>query len=59
MRYIIKICPFCGGVGVIKKHTFITDMSKTYGIECNKCKARTQQFYETEDEAIKAWNKRV
>lgn len=55
----LKPCPFCGGIGFVNKHTFITDMSSTYGITCVNCRAETRQFYKTIEDAENAWNRRI
>lgn len=45
----------CGGEAEIIKHTF-HKLSPSYGIECTNCHAESWQFYNTEAEAIEAWN---
>ena len=57
----LKPCPFCGG----EAHTAIEDCYGYYGddwlVFCDECSLQfgfTKQF-ETEEEAIEAWNKRV
>ncbi len=48
----IERCPFCGGKG--------NDwwVSSGYFIECDKCKATTNN-YEFKKDAIQAWNRRI
>ena len=54
----LKRCPFCGGEGCPLEHVFHGYMS-TYGIVCLDCSCETRQFYDTQQEAIAAWNRRV
>lgn len=44
----------CGGEAEIIKHTF-HKASPSYGVECTNCHAESWQFYNTEAEAIEAW----
>lgn len=53
----LKPCPFCGGEGVMQEHVFHGYMS-TYGVVCFDCCAETKQFYETVEDAARAWNRR-
>lgn len=54
----LKQCPFCGGEAYVQKHDF--DMlNSTYGVICLECCCETYQFYNTQEMAIEAWNKRV
>lgn len=48
----LKRCPFCGG------EAEIIGSNTTYWIDCNECRAETGLF-NTEAEAIVAWNRRV
>lgn len=64
MQNELKPCPFCGGKPHISKHSFWNEKTKgftdhTYGIECIECHTKGNQFYETEKEAIEAWNRRA
>ena len=54
----LKPCPFCGGEAETKRHKFFVG-SDTYGVVCTKCEARTSQFFDTQAEAIEAWNRRA
>ena len=53
----LKRCPFCGSmnINIIKRkcYTYVY-----YKIGCNECAINTAS-YETEQEAINFWNKRV
>lgn len=60
----LKPCPFCGESPVINPHGFYNKKTKeftdkTYGIVCDNCHTSSWQFYNTKDEAIKAWNTRT
>lgn len=65
----LKPCPFCGGKAVIVSNTTAYHMF-TYRAICSSCKAqmgyrnhcydgRGKLFFETKEEAIEAWNRRV
>lgn len=54
----LKPCPFCGGEARLLPHIFY-GLKNTYGVECSKCGVMTMQFYDTERDAEKAWNRRV
>jgi len=54
----LKPCPFCGGEGCVQEHVF-KGLTNTYGVVCLDCGAEIRQFYRTEEEAIKAWNRRA
>ena len=54
----LKPCPFCGGQANVIEHRF-HGLDSSYGLQCKKCKAETYQFYESEEKAIKAWNRRA
>lgn len=61
----LKPCPFCGGEAIINtigshKHaiaTFMPDYSGGTFIECTKCSCAIAE--ESDDAAIKAWNRRA
>ena len=46
----------CGGEAEIIKHTY-HKLSPSYGIRCTNCHTESWQFYNTDAEAIQAWNK--
>ena len=54
----LKPCPFCGGEGVVQRREYKGYM-ETFGVVCFDCCAETRPFYNTEEEAIKAWNRRA
>lgn len=63
-RIELKPCPFCGGNAKLVDHTFWNDTTKSfsyksYGVMCRHCGVQGFQFYETEEEAINAWNRRA
>lgn len=53
----LKPCPFCGSEVSVKEHCF-HGLNNTYGVECTHCRVQTWQFYDTREDAIKAWNTR-
>lgn len=56
----LKPCPFCGNSEKVKViiHQFAT-LSDSYGVECFNCKTQSYQYFDTETEAVKAWNTRA
>lgn len=59
----LKPCPFCGAKAEIFLHGFYSEKTqdfndKTYGVICDSCGSQGYQFYETEQQAIDAWNRR-
>ena len=48
-------CGCCGEAEIVK-HTF-HNLSPSYGVECTNCHTESWQFYNTEAEAIEAWNR--
>lgn len=62
----LKLCPFCGGQPIKQKWEMALDErfhipdndGYWYSIFCNNCFSESS-VYLTEEEAIKAWNKRV
>lgn len=60
----LKPCPFCGGKAKMEKHSFWSDTTNaftnhTYGVQCSKCFAQMRQFYVSEKQAARDWNRRV
>lgn len=55
---MLKPCPFCGGEGNVEEHPFMT-IPNSYCVKCPVCKCQTSQFFNSEQEAIDAWNRRV
>lgn len=55
----LKPCPFCGSnkCNVIEQTYY--NLSPTYGAKCWNCKAESWLFFDTKEEAIEAWNRRV
>ena len=46
----------CGGEAGIVKHEFY-GANPTYSVTCPVCGMQTRQFYKTETEAVRVWNK--
>lgn len=55
MNEKLKPCPFCGGEAEITK-TYAFDYY--FYVGCQRCRVETG-YYDTEEEAINAWNTRV
>lgn len=53
----LKRCPFCCGVARFGK-TFVMQSEERHIVYCGKCWARTAGF-DTQEEAAKAWNRRM
>lgn len=53
----LKSCSFCGGDAWLVE-AFFDDDDTWYRPECRKCMCGWQRNYETEQEAIDAWNDR-
>lgn len=53
----LKPCPFCGGEARIRDFTMV-DLEPEIDVFCINCGAQTF-VYETKDDAIEAWNRRV
>ena len=45
----------CGGEARVVKHEYYM-CSPTYGVTCYKCGTATNQGFDTEAEAVEAWN---
>lgn len=59
----LKPCPFCGGEAKIITHDFFVPESwrslvGVYGVVCTSCRAGGYQFWNTEEQAVAAWNRR-
>ena len=56
----LKLCPFCGGTAFCNEYVYAFDSYcvETHLVECNGCHATTFE-YDTEEEAIEAWNRRM
>lgn len=55
---ILKKCPFCGGNAISRQRRPDHIMRGKHFICCEDCKNKTG-YYDSEEEAVKAWNKRV
>lgn len=54
----LKPCPFCGGEAKVE-HEYYSNFTKiNYCVSCFSCFSSTFDF-DTEQEAIEAWNRRV
>ena len=54
----LKPCPFCGGEAYMETHRF-NNLPDTFSVRCKHCKVQTYSFYNTEQEALNAWNRRA
>ncbi len=56
----LKPCPFCGGEAEIQcfECLFESFEGRRYAVECKFCSCSLELF-ETEEEAVEAWNRRV
>ncbi len=61
----LKPCPFCGDAAKIKMHKYLRRFASQdnpneyyWRVECLSCGAGINAYF-TEQEAIKAWNRRV
>ncbi len=52
----IKNCPFCGSSAITWEDEY--ESTKIYGVCCEEC-GITTACYDTEQQAIDDWNKRV
>ena len=60
----LKPCPFCGGEAEIVPHRFYNERhgrfeTQNYGVECSSCHTSGWLWWETEQRAIEAWNRRA
>ena len=57
----LKPCPFCGSNDIATEEEYSSDTGYSFGghiVICNDCEMQTKH-YETQEEAVKAWNKRA
>jgi Lar family restriction alleviation protein len=55
-------CPFCGGNGALESLSSWNNAWPTeskHWVECRQCYAQIDEHYDTEEEAIAAWNTRA
>ena len=52
-------CPFCGGKAWFEHVTFKHDNDIWYNPQCSECSCTWNRNYETKEEAIEEWNKRL
>lgn len=60
-EYKLKPCPFCGSKldeMDIMQHSFF-NAPPCFGVVCYECQSRSSQLFDTKEEAVEAWNKRV
>ena len=59
MAVKLKSCPFCGGKAK-QESDMCWDASRyLYYVECADCGASTDVWYQSEEEAVEAWNRRT
>lgn len=59
----LKPCPFCGGAARLREYrTFdglISGITTRYYVKCEACRIEVPTLgYESDSEAVKAWNRR-
>lgn len=54
----LKDCPFCGGKAIFRKRRPDHIMNGKSFVCCSVCKNKTG-YYDLEEEAVAAWNKRI
>ncbi len=55
----LLLCPFCGDNEIYPFHFYINNaLEKTFGIGCNGCGIEVTEVWDTEEQAIEAWNRR-
>ena len=55
----LKPCPFCGGEASIDWSYHLCAAPVTYNVECRRCTAKIEYPYDSEEEAVMAWNRRA
>ena len=57
----LKLCPFCVGEAfVYKRYDSIFRLDPTdFTVLCKECRGGVRHYFQTESEAIAAWNRRV
>lgn len=57
----LKHCPFCGSEAVMCEAKFGYEQFSRYTVQCKnkKCGIVAPQWYESQEEAQAAWNRRV
>ena len=54
----LRNCPFCGGTAHVQRHVF-SGLSDTFGVVCTACGVQSAQWYDTQEDAAEAWNRRA
>lgn len=59
----LKPCPFCGARSSIGNGPRLTDFEslhrRIYEVHCEQCTATINRWFDSEEEAAEAWNKRA
>ena len=55
----LKRCPFCNGEAKIDAYMTEVKGRFVYGIHCRGCQLKTWDHYNSEEEVIKYWNRRI
>ena len=60
----LKPCPFCGGEAKVVPYKLFSKALKawkveSYGVVCKNCHTSGYTFWETEEHAVRAWNRRA
>ncbi len=57
--YELKPCPLCGGKAIImaKYDSFRKKME--YGVYCSQCCATMERVFQTQNNAVAQWNRRI
>ena len=54
----LKPCPFCGGTR-IEVYDYDYGITETIGVRCKDCGAHIENMFESDEEAVEAWNRRA